>query len=314
MYLEEPPYQKIPVTIIVGFLGSGKTTIITHLMEYLESCGEKVVYIKNELGFEDLDADIITDRFENVVAKKITVGALHHAPLGQIQSYLREVVDMQQPDRIIIETAGSEGTADPVALSVLVNHDPLFFNDGLFKIVDAENFNGYDQLEDYTKAKTQCVDIVFLNKIELVDQERREAVVGYIREHNETSPIVEAPEGEIHPELAFGVDMNEDKTPPKIKLYKDHIDAINYLSDKTFEKSKIEAAFVNMPENVFRVKGFVKTENGVEIFNGVHNRFDWLPNTKQNTSEQTRLIIVGSKIHASESEVFAFLDGCVSTT
>ncbi len=310
MYLETTPTQKIPVTIIVGFLGSGKTTIITHLMEYLESCDKKVVYIKNELGFEDLDADIIADRFAHVVAKKITVGALHHAPLGQIRHFLHEVVETERPDRIIIETAGSEGTADPVSLSVLVNHDPLFYNDGLFKIIDAENFSGYVQLEDYTKAKTKCVDIVLLNKIELVDQERREAVVGYIREHNEISPIIECPEGRIHPALAFGVSMHTDQTPPKIKLYHDHIDAINFISDKTFDKTKLEAAFMNMPKNVFRVKGFVKTQNGMEIFNGIHKRFDWLPNTKQNTSKQTKLIIVGSNIHANEEDIFALFDAC----
>ncbi|MCA9369047.1 GTP-binding protein [Candidatus Woesebacteria bacterium] len=306
--------QRTPVTIVVGFLGSGKTTVISYLMEYLLSAGEKVVYIKNELGFEDLDADIISDTFPNVVTKKITVGALHHAPLGQLRSYLHQVLDEEKPDRIIIETAGSEGTADPVSLSVLVQHDPLFYNDGLFKIIDVENFTGYDQLEDYTKEKTKCVDIVFLNKLELVDQERREVVVGYIREHNETSPIVEAPEGKIHPELAFGVHMNQDKTPPKIKLYNDHIDAINYISEKTFDRSKIETAFAQLPKNVFRMKGFVKTENGVEIFNGVHARFDWLPNTKHNDSEQTKLIFVGSKIDKSKDEIFALLDGCVSTT
>jgi len=302
--------KQIPVTIFTGFLGSGKTTIISNLMKYLESRHQKVVYIKNELGFEDLDVELIKNASPSVTAKKITVGALHHAPLGQLRNYLHQAVEEKYPDRIIIETAGSEGTADPVALSVLVTHDPLFFCDGLFAIIDAENFSGYEQLEDYTKEKTKSVDLVFLNKIELVNQERREIVVGYIREHNETSPIVEAPYGNINPELAFGIDMKQTEEPPKIKLYNDHIDALNYISDATFDKQKIEAAFAQLPKNIFRLKGFVRTQNGIEIFNGVHKRFNWIKNTDENRSNQTKLIIVGSKVDHDKDEIFALFDAC----
>lgn len=302
--------KQVPVTIIVGFLGSGKTTIISNLMKYLESTHQKVVYIKNELGFEDLDVELVKNAAPSIIAKKITVGTLHHAPLGQLRNYLHQAVAEESPDRIIIETAGSEGTADPVSLSVLVKYDPLFFCDGLLKIIDLENFSGYDQLETYTKDKTECIDLVLLNKIELVDQKRREVVVGYIREHNESSPIVEAPHGNINPELAFGIHMKQTETPPKIKLYNDHIDAINYISNETFDKKKIEEVFAQLPKNIFRLKGFVKTQNGIEIFNGVHKRFDWIENTDDNRSNQTKLIIVGSKIENDKDEIFALFDAC----
>lgn len=301
---------KIPVTIVVGFLGSGKTTVITNLVKYLESKNQKVVYIKNELGFEDLDAELIKNAVPSLIAKKITVGALHHAPLGQMRAFLHEAIEQENPDRIIIETAGSEGTADPVSLSVLVKNDPLFYCDGFFRVIDVENFSGYDQLEDYTKDKAKLVDLILLNKVELVDQKRREIAVEYIREYNEVSPIIEVLEGKMNPNVAFGVDMQDNEAPPKIKLYEDHINAINYISEKTFDKAKIEEAFKNMPKTIFRLKGFVKTQNGLEIFNGVHKRFDWLENTDQNRSDQTKLIIVGSDVEKEKDSIFSMLDAC----
>lgn len=306
----EDRIKKIPVTIITGFLGSGKTTIIRNLVQHLDSVGQKVVYLKNELGFEDLDADLIKDESKSVISKKITIGTLHHAPLGQMNNILDEIAKQENPDRIIIESAGSEGTADPVGLSVLIDQNPLFFRDGFLKVIDVVNFNGYDQLEDYTKDKTKFVDFILLNKIELVDQKRREAVVGYIREYNESAPIIEAPKGFINPELAFGVTMSQSNTPEQIKLYKDHIIALNYVSDKTFDKAKIEEVFTKLPKTVFRVKGFVKTQNGIEILNGVYKRFEWLPNTKQNESEQTKLIIVGSEVKHDQESIFRMFDSC----
>ena len=53
--------SKIPVTIFSGFLGSGKTTVISHLVDDLIASGVKVAYIKNEIGDENVDGVGIAD-------------------------------------------------------------------------------------------------------------------------------------------------------------------------------------------------------------------------------------------------------------
>lgn len=302
--------HKIPVTIVTGFLGSGKTTIISHLIEYLNTVGQKVVYIKNELGAEDLDTEIIGSIFPTVKTQELTIGIAHHTPLGSIGQALNEVVEKYHPDRIIIETAGSESSADPVSLSILLDNHPKFFRDGLLSIIDVVNFEGYDQLEDYTKDKTKFVDLIVLNKIELVDQARREAVVSYIREYNESSPIIEAINGNISPLVAFGIDMNQVDMPKKIKLYEDHIEAINYVSNKIFDKSKVENVFKNFPKNVFRYKGYVRFPDATEIVSGVNKRFDWFPKSSSQDEQHTKLIIVGYHLENEKDKIFSMLDSC----
>ena len=104
--------------------------------------------------------------------------------------------------------------------------------------------------------------------------------------------------------------MNQSDAPEQIKLYKDHITAINYISNKKIEKEKIEEAFEKLPKTVFRVKGFIKTQNGIEILNGVYKRFEWLPSTDQHKSNQTKLIIVGSEVSQQQEEIFKIFDNC----
>jgi len=50
---------QIPTTVFTGFLGSGKTTVIKHLAEYLSQKGEKIAYVKNEIGAEDFDTALV---------------------------------------------------------------------------------------------------------------------------------------------------------------------------------------------------------------------------------------------------------------
>lgn len=302
--------NQIPVTIVTGFLGSGKTTIISHLIKYLELLDKKVVYIKNELGFDDIDTQFIGGISAMVKTQQLTNGFVHHTPLGAMRNALDDALNAFQPDRVIIETAGTEGTADPVSLGLMVDHHPLFFRDGLLSVIDALHFTGYLQLEDYTIDKTKFVDLIVLNKIELVDQQQREAVVGYIREYNELSPIIEAKNGKLNPYVAFGVDMNEDNIPEKIKLYHDHMEAVTYLSDQVFDKAKLEAVFLQFPKTVFRLKGFVRTANGVQMVSGVYKRLDWLATDQNNESLQTKLIIVGHEVQSDKQSLFQMLDSC----
>ena len=131
-------FQLTPTTIITGFLGSGKTTIINHLIEYLQNQGERVAYIKNEIGDEDLDAKLMKGKY--IEAKEVLGGCICCTLVGPFIKAINELVDTYQPDRIIVESAG---TADPAALSLMVQDHPKLIRDGTVAIIDVQNFSGY---------------------------------------------------------------------------------------------------------------------------------------------------------------------------
>ena len=83
--------KKIPVTIITGFLGSGKTTIISNLIDDLQKIGQQVIFIKNELGFEDIDTKLIKGK--NIETKELLNGCIYHTLLGPLGSAADELID-----------------------------------------------------------------------------------------------------------------------------------------------------------------------------------------------------------------------------
>jgi len=308
--------KKIPVTIFTGFLGSGKTTIILNLIDYLQSIGQQVVYIKNEIGTTDIDAEIVSEK--QIQTKKLLNGCVYHTLVGPITNAVNDLIEKFNPDRIIIETAGTDETSNPIVLGINISSHPRLVRDGIITVIDVVNFNNYKYLDDYNRDQSNFIDLIVFNKVELVDEDRKRAVVAYVREFNERSPIVEAPEGKLNPHLAFGMNLptEDDQTQDKNKVNhfkKDHINTFTYTSHHTFDEKKLENAFRNFPKNVIRYKGYLKTTQGMKIINGVYNRFDWLAPSDQTEVNTTRLVIIGYEVKDSRLDMINQLDSCAVT-
>lgn len=302
--------QKIlPTTIVNGFLGSGKTTIISHLIDQLIAKGENVVYVKNEIGETDLDAQLM--RGKNIVAKELLNGCICCTLVGPFLASINELISTYHPDRIIIESAGS---ADPASLALMVDNHPNLKRDGVISIIDVVNFNGYEKINQVTKRQTEFTDLIIFNKVELTDEDRKKQVVGYVREINEKSPIVEAKNGIVNSDLIFGI--TSDLIPHleddhhHAHTQEDEISAFTYTKNKSLSKDNLKNFLQNLPKNIFRVKGFFESESRTWIVNHVFNRTDFeevLPERKNNLSG-TMLIFIGYKPQGNQDEIVKKLE------
>lgn len=285
--------NQVPTTVVNGFLGSGKTTIIAHLIDYLTEQKQKVAYVKNEIGATDLDAQLM--RGKNIVSKELLNGCICCTLVGPFIAAIDELIDTYQPDRIIIESAG---TADPASLALMIDNQPRLYRDGVLVIIDAVNFQGFVQIDEVTRRQAELTDLIVFNKVELVSDERKRQVVGYVRELNEKAPIVEAPQGKLHPELAFGLGKSEISLTEHPHSHHDEkadqINAFTYISDKTFTKAQFDQFLQNLPPNIFRVKGFVKFPDKLQVVNGVFKRFDYFePADATGQQSGNKLIFIG---------------------
>jgi len=311
-------FQLTPTTIITGFLGSGKTTIINHLIEYLQNQGERVAYIKNEIGDEDLDAKLMKGKY--IEAKEVLGGCICCTLVGPFIKAINELVDTYQPDRIIVESAG---TADPAALSLMVQDHPKLIRDGTVAIIDVQNFSGYKDLHDSAKRQAEMVDLLIFNKVEGVSLEDKRKVVGYVRELNEYSPIVEAPNGKVNPELVFGLDT---KQLSSLEIKHEHheaedgIEAFTFVSEQTFKREGLIQVIKAFPTSVLRVKGLVKLESGWQVVNAAYKRVDFsalpsglsLPAGEAGIEEQgTKIIVIGFKVKQQRELLEEQLKSCV---
>jgi len=196
--------NKIPTTVFSGFLGSGKTTIISNLIDELQANNQQVIYIKNEIGDTDIDGKVLEGK--GIKTKELLNGCICCTLVGPFISSINEIVETFSPDKIIIEASGA---ADPSALALMISLHPNLARDGVIGIIDVVNFEGYKDLSVTAQNQTKFTDLIIFNKIELVDIAKKKAVVGYVRELNAHSPIIEAPNGKISSKLVFGLNSKD---------------------------------------------------------------------------------------------------------
>lgn len=325
---EKPPASTtqatLPTTVVNGFLGSGKTTIISHLIDELIKQGQKVVYVKNEIGDVDLDAQLM--RGKNIIAQELLNGCICCTLIGPFLASINELVATYKPDRIIIESAGS---ADPASLALMVENHPLLRRDGVVSVIDVVNFNGYDQINHISQRQTEFTDLIIFNKIELVDEQRKQQVVGYVREINSRAPIVEAKHGRISAELVFGLDtgfLTGFETEPKERHLgsdshdqdhehdheaHDEINAFTYQSSGKIDKQQLQKLLSNLPKNIFRVKGYFQDQNRRWLVNHVFERTDFSLLTTDPSSDSeittdrssTKLIFIGYQAQTNQDQI-----------
>jgi len=296
--------NKIPTTIFSGFLGSGKTTIISHLVKILQDRGEQVVYIKNEIGDTDIDTKVLQG--QGIKTRELLNGCICCTLVGPFISSINEVVDTFNPDRILIEASGA---ADPSALALMVSSHPLLERDGVIAIVDVVNFTGYSDLSTTTQNQTKFTDLIIFNKGELVDLKQKQVVVGYVRELNTHSPIVEAPEGKISPDIVFGINHAElDALLKKSEnhTHSDHIstdkiESFTITTHKKINTEDLKSFLKSIPKNIFRAKGLVtSTDNKRFIFNTVGDRTTFLET--KNTQPDNVLVFIGYQANRYEEQ------------
>lgn len=301
-------FTAIPTTIFTGFLGSGKTTIILHLVEILQQQGIQVLYIKNEIGTETIDGELA--RQQNIETKELLNGCICCTLVGPFIHSIDELVATHRPDKIIIEASGA---ADPAALALMVKSHPKLERDGVLTVIDVVNFQGYEDLSFTAKNQTKFTDLLVFNKTELVDPQRIQAVVGYVRELNDHSPIVEATNGRLHPDVVFGAASPElvtllktDTTDHSHHLGKDTIQTFAVPISKEFSEEELFDVLKKLPQAVYRVKGFVPTaDNRTYLVNKVGNR-STIETTKTQVDD-TKLVCIGFGIEAQKDAITKLL-------
>jgi G3E family GTPase len=204
----DPLAGRIPVSVITGFLGSGKTTLINRLVKRPEM--NRVAVIVNELGEIGIDNDLVETSSEQMML--LNSGCLCCTLRTDLQETLRElfikrrngeVIDFE---RIIVETTG---IADPAPVLQTLMTDTLLLDhyrtDCMVTVVDA--VNGAGQLVQFTEPVKQVAlaDRLVISKSDLARPEELERLRERLRELNDRAPVRLAVNGEI--DLAFLIDV-----------------------------------------------------------------------------------------------------------
>ncbi|KAJ1440795.1 CobW/HypB/UreG, nucleotide-binding domain-containing protein [Ochromonadaceae sp. CCMP2298] len=196
-YAEIPDSEKTPVTIITGFLGAGKTTLVNYILK--EQNTWKICVVENEFGEVSIDNDLVK---ENLAAKEDIImmdnGCVCCSVRGDlVRAFSMLVSRRKEFDAIIIETTG---LADPSPIVFTFNSNSLIQDnyriDSVVCLVDAKHINIHlDDIKpegNINEAEHQIAfaDRILLNKLDLVSKEELEDVEDRIKSMNSFATLI----------------------------------------------------------------------------------------------------------------------------
>mmetsp|Transcript_4574 Transcript_4574/g.15771 ORF Transcript_4574/g.15771 Transcript_4574/m.15771 type:complete len:336 (+) Transcript_4574:54-1061(+) len=187
--------RKVPVTIVTGFLGAGKTTLVNYLLK--EQHGKRIAVVINEFGEVGVDDLLVVSTQEEIL--ELNNGCICCTVRGDLIRILGKLLlQKDKYDYILIETTGLADPA-PVAQTFFVDDEikDSMRLDGILTVVDAKHIVEHlneekpEGVENESVEQVAFADRILLNKIDLVDEAEKAAVVARVREINKYAAVID---------------------------------------------------------------------------------------------------------------------------
>jgi G3E family GTPase len=288
--------QPIPVTVITGYLGSGKTTIILNLIKQL-SPDYKVVWLKNEYGNMSIDSELAHE--SNIQVKEMLNGCLCCVLVGKLKNALIEILQDYHPDRIIIE---SSGTAYPLPIMLEINSIGGLLLDGVANVIDAQNFKGYKYKGHVAKLQAAYTDLIIINKVNKVTETELEETLDDVYELNPATPKVYTSDGVVDKDIILGIDSRLVELHDWPAGYdhdhhehEDEVETIELVKSGVYDLKKLENMLVPLKNRDYiRIKGVIRSADGYYLLNWVFGRIQWQKLEKY--TGDTKIVFMGGHI------------------
>ena len=298
----------VQLQIITGFLGSGKTTLVRHLIEGPGEISTGVVV--GEFAEEGFDGRMIE-------ASGATVRQISASGRGDsAKSYLpatRSFVDEGRFTRVILETSG---VTEIAAVTAELWADPVIRANAVFSptivVVDAGSFAAHDQhFAHQFWAQLDVADIVAINKTDKVPGASLDVIKDRILARNPEAKIQFTYQGQIHRPTALSIPY-DGFLPRAMRadwkgLLPPEFESFVYRNERVcFDQVRFGHLMLNLPGGqIARFKGVLRCWDRAYCINGMPGQLDW-DNTP--VTGDTRIAFIGLDLSKREQEVTTALD------
>lgn len=295
----------IPITVLSGYLGSGKTTVLNHLLNNRQ--GRKLAIIVNDMSEVNIDAALIEQGgFSRTEESFVTLsnGCICCTLRDDLLLEVRRLVDQGNIDGIVIE---SSGISEPIPVAQTFTY---LDEDSQIDLTETTKINamvtvidGYRFLKDFESGESlierqqavdetdvrevvdllvdqvEFADIILLNKIDRLTMEEKHDVIGYLKALNPIAKLIETTHGQVDPAEILDVDLfdfeqaaasagwiRELNAEEHVPETEEYgISSFVYKRDLPFHPERLLALIEAWPEEVVRAKGFLYLATRPEI-------------------------------------------------
>ena len=308
---------RVPVTVVTGFLGSGKTTLVNYILS--ENHGKRIAVIENEFGEIGIDDALVIDAEEEIF--EMNNGCICCTVRGDLIRILGTLMKRRDKfDYILVETTGLADPA-PVAQTFFVDEEirTQLRLDAIVTVVDAKHLAIHlfeekeEGIENEALEQLAFADRVLINKVDLVIEEELLLVEKQIRSINAGASLVRTQMSKV--DLDWVLNARAFELSRVLEVDPQFLEESEHMHDQSITSVGIEVdGLVDLEKindwlgwllrekgtEIFRMKGILNI-NGSEnrfVFQGVHMLFDGQPDRAWRTDETrvNKMIFIGRNL------------------
>jgi len=258
----------IPIVVLSGYLGSGKTTALNHLLASEPFAAQNTALIINEFGTLGVDGALV--RADAAEKYEINRGSLFCACTKvELLNVLTEIANDPRPDVVLVEATG---VAEPRDLLKIVDEAPAlgeqFEIQAVLCLIDAKNFTKVAPFLTAARAQAAFADGIAINKIDLVTPAELDKLSAVLTDLNPTASQIRISHGEIDPQWLTGLTHRQAGRDAAITRPPDTIFAASFQTDRPVRREDFLKALAKFQPYILRLKGnigFAEGQRFVEL-------------------------------------------------
>lgn len=264
----------IPILIVSGFLGSGKTSLVRWLLAEAQRAGKRVAVISNEFGALGIDQALLGASGEAFV--ELDGGCVCCQLSNELVGTLEMLRQKVNPDQIVIETSG---VALPGATQMNLWREPVkswIADDVAVVVVNAEQVLEERDLEGTFEYQLTSADLLVLNKLDLVPDGALPAIEARLRAIEPETPMIHSIHGQVNTEVLFPPDAEDLRRLRRLGGGEaaphghEHFTAEIVAVEAGIDEASLIERFHSI--GALRAKGFVHTAAGPRLLQAVGGR------------------------------------------